>query len=84
MMPPNPNEIARNMLIRQFGSEENALRAMKKQAGNNKFLNNAISLFEKGDYKGLQTLSENAFKENHMDPKSMIQNFVQRSFMNTK
>lgn len=77
MMGINPEEVAKNVILRQYGSEENAIRALKQQAGSNPVLKNAVSLFEKKDYKGLQNLGQNVFKENHINPQSIAQNFMQ-------
>ena len=78
MMMPNFEEIAKNMIIRQYGSEKNAINAMKQQAGNHPVLKNAVSLLEKHDYQGLQKLGENVFNENHMNPQNMAQNLIER------
>lgn len=77
-MTPNFEQMAKNIMIGRFGSEDKAIQAMRQMAGNHPVLKNAVSLFEEHDYQGLQNLGENLFKENHMDPQSMAQNFMNR------
>ena len=59
------------MMIMQMlkgGSPQNAVvDMMRKQAGDNPVLNNAINMDEKGDVDGLKNLAYNLGKENGID-----------------
>lgn len=70
----NAEEIAKNVMIKQFGNEQNAISQLRKMAGNHPVLKNAVDLLEKGDKEGLQNLGNNVMRENNQNPMSMIQN----------
>lgn len=59
------------MMIMQMlkgGSPQNAVvDMMRKQAGDNPVLNNAINMAEKGDVDGLKNLAHNLGKESGID-----------------
>lgn len=69
----NPEEIAKNAIIKQFGNEQNAISQLRKMAGNHPVLKNAVDLLEKGDREGLQSLGNNVMRENNQNPMNMIQ-----------
>lgn len=76
MMPINFEEMAKNMVTQQFGGEQQAISELRKRAGNHPVMKNAVDLFEKGDMQGLQNLGTNVFKENNLNPQSMIQKLL--------
>lgn len=49
------------------------MNMMRQSAGNNPVLNNAISMAEKGDMKGVETLCRNICRERGLDPEKMLQ-----------
>lgn len=50
-MTPNFEQMAKNIMIGRFGSEDKAIQAMRQMAGNHPVLKNAVSLFEEHDYR---------------------------------
>lgn len=76
MIPINFEEMAKNMVMQQFGGEQQAIAELKKRAGNHPVMKNAVDLLEKGDMQGLQSLGTNVFKENNLNPQSMIQKLL--------
>lgn len=74
----NPEQMAKNMITQQFGGEEQAISQLRKMAGNHPVMKNALDLFEKGDMQALNNLGTNVFKENNLNPQSMMQNLFQR------
>lgn len=77
-IPPMLQQAAQQMIQQKFGNPQQALQEMRKQAGNNPVMNNALDLMEKGDYEGLNRLSQNLFKENNINPQNAIQSMIQR------
>lgn len=77
-VPPMLQQAAQQMIQQKFGNPQQALQVMRKQAGNNPVMNNALDLMEKGDYEGLNQLSQNLFKENNINPQNAIQSMMQR------
>lgn len=77
-IPPMLQQAAQQMIQQRFGNPQQALQAMRKQAGNNPVMNNALDLMEKGDYEGLNQLSQNLFKENNINPQNALQGMIQR------
>lgn len=77
-IPPMLQQAAQQMIQQRFGNTQQALQVMRKQAGNNPVMNNALDLMEKGDYEGLNQLSQNLFKENNINPQNAIQGMMQR------
>ena len=66
MMQFNPMQ-----LMQMMGSgnpQEVILGMLKRQAGNNPVLNNALNMAEKGDSKGIEQLARNLCKENGVNP----------------
>ena len=61
-IPPMLQQAAQKMIEQRFGNSQQALQAMRKQAGDNPVMNNALDLMEKGDYEGLNQLSQNLLK----------------------
>lgn len=80
MMNFNPSQIMQKrmqqMIQQRYGTPENMLQDMKKFAGNNPTLQNAINLFEKGDMEGLSKVQQNLYNEKKIDPMSALQNFL--------
>lgn len=78
MMPFNPSQIMQQkfqqMVQQRFGNPQNMLNEMKKFAGNNPTLNNAINLFEKNDREGLAQIQQNLFNERKLNPTEILQN----------
>lgn len=77
-IPPMLQQAAQQMIQQRFGNTQQALQEMRKQAGNNPVMNNALDLMEKGDYEGLNQLSQNLFKENNINPQNALQGMMQR------
>lgn len=77
-IPPMMQRALTNMLQQRYGSKEQMIQEMKKQAGNHPVLKNAVSLMEKGDYQELEKLGMNVCKENKLNPIDMIQSFIQQ------
>lgn len=66
-------------MLKPYGSRENAIKQMRQQAGNNPVLNNALDLFEKGDYDALNRVWTNIQRERNVDPNTIMQNmFIKR------
>lgn len=66
MMPFNPMQIMQ--MMRNGNPQQVIMGMMKKRAGNNPVLNNALNMAEKGDSKGIEQLARNLCKENGVDP----------------
>lgn len=66
MMLFNPMQIMQ--MMRNGNPQQVIMGMMKKQAGNNPVLNNALNMAEKGDSKGIEQLARNLCKENGVDP----------------
>lgn len=66
MMSFNPMQIMQ--MMRNGNPQQVIMGMMKKQAGNNPVLNNALNMAEKGDSKGIEQLARNLCKENGVDP----------------
>ena len=45
---------------------------MKRQAGNNPVMNNAIQMMEKGDSAGVEQLARNLCKEKNLNPDDVL------------
>ena len=60
-------------ILQPYGNRDNALRQMRQQAGNNPILNNALDLFEKGDYNGLNNIGNNILREKNLNPMQAFQ-----------
>lgn len=74
-LPPVIQQRMQQMIQNRYGTPKNMLNDMKKFAGNNPALKNALDLFEKGDTKGLEQIQNNLFEQKKIDPMSMLQNF---------
>ena len=61
----NPMQIMQ--MIRGGSPQQAVVDMMRKHAGNNPVLNNAINMAEKGDVDGLKNLARNLGKENGVD-----------------
>ena len=77
MMGMNFEQMAKNMVMQQFGGEQQAIAGLRKRAGNHPVMKNAVDMLEKGDMQGLQNLGTNVFKENNINPMNMMQNLFQ-------
>lgn len=62
------------MVQQRFGSPQNMLNEMKKFAGDNPTLKNALDLFEKNDREGLTQVQQNLFNERKLNPMEVLQN----------
>ena len=62
------------MVQQRFGSPQNMLNEMKKFAGDNATLKNALDLFEKNDREGLTQVQQNLFNERKLNPMEVLQN----------
>nr|DAG63663.1 MAG TPA: hypothetical protein [Caudoviricetes sp.] len=63
-------------LMQMMRSGENPQQAlitmMKRQAGNNPVMNNAIQMMEKGDSAGVEQLARNLCKEKNLNPDDVL------------
>lgn len=75
-LPPMVQKKMQQMIQQRYGTPENMLNDMKKFAGNNPALKNALDLFEKGDTKGLEQMQNNLFDQKKINPINMLQNFL--------
>lgn len=66
MMQFNPMQLMQ--MMRSGNPQEMILGMLKRQAGNNPVLNNALNMAEKGDSKGIEQLARNLCKENGVNP----------------
>ncbi len=66
MMQFNPMQLMQ--MMRSGNPQEVILGMLKRQAGNNPVLNNALNMAEKGDSKGIEQLARNLCKENGVNP----------------
>ena len=78
MMNFNPSQMMeqkfQQMVQQRFGSPQNMLNEMKKFAGDNATLKNALDLFEKNDREGLTQVQQNLFNERKLNPMEVFQN----------
>lgn len=78
MMNFNPSQMMeqkfQQMVQQRFGSPQNMLNEMKKFAGDNATLKNALDLFEKNDREGLTQVQQNLFNERKLNPMEVLQN----------
>lgn len=78
MMNFNPSQMMeqkfQQMVRQRFGSPQNMLNEMKKFAGDNATLKNALDLFEKNDREGLTQVQQNLFNERKLNPMEVLQN----------
>lgn len=78
MMNFNPTQMMeqkfQQMVQQRFGSPQNMLNEMKKFAGDNATLKNALDLFEKNDREGLTQVQQNLFNERKLNPMEVLQN----------
>lgn len=78
MMNFNPSQMMeqkfQQMVQQRFGSPQNMLNEMKKFAGDNATLKNALDLFEKNDRAGLTQVQQNLFNERKLNPMEVLQN----------
>lgn len=78
MMNFNPSQMTeqkfQQMVQQRFGSPQNMLNEMKKFAGDNATLKNALDLFEKNDRAGLTQVQQNLFNERKLNPMEVLQN----------
>lgn len=78
MMNFNPSQMMeqkfQQMVQQKFGSPQNMLNEMKKFAGDNATLKNALDLFEKNDRDGLTQVQQNLFNERKLNPMEVLQN----------
>lgn len=74
----NPSQIMQQrfqqMVQQRFGNTQNMLNEMKKFAGDNPTLKNAINLFESNDKDGLTQIQQNLFNERKLNPTEILQN----------
>lgn len=80
-IPPMIQQTLTNMMEQRYGSKEQMMQEMKKQAGNHPVLKNAVSLMEKGDYQELENLGMNVCKENKLNPVDIFQKIIQQGRM---
>lgn len=67
----NPMQLMQ--MMRSGGNPQQALIAMmKRQAGNNPVMNNAIQMMEKGDSAGVEQLARNLCKEKNLNPDDVL------------
>lgn len=66
MMQFNPMQLMQ--MMRSGNPQEVIFGMLKRQAGNNPVLNNALNMAEKGDSKGIEQLARNLCKENGVNP----------------
>ena len=66
MMQFNPMQLMQ--MMRSGNPQEVILGMLKRQAGNNPVLNNALNMAEKGDSKGIEQLARNLCKKNGVNP----------------
>lgn len=60
-------------MMRSGGNPQQALiTMMKRQAGNNPVMNNAIQMMEKGDSAGVEQLARNLCKEKNLNPDDVL------------
>lgn len=59
-------------MLRGGNSPQIIIDMMRKQAGNNPVLGNAINMAEKGDSKGLEQLARNLCNENGINADDMV------------
>lgn len=69
-MPFNPMKLMQ--MMRNGNPQEMILGMLKRQAGNNPVLNNALNMAEKGDSKGIEQLARNLCKENGVNPDDVM------------
>lgn len=78
MMNFNPSKMMeqrfQQMVQQRFGNPQNMLNEMKKFAGDNATLKNALDLFEKNDRNGLTQIQQNLFNERKLNPMEVLQN----------
>ena len=67
----NPMQLMQ--MMRFGGNPQQALiTMMKRQAGNNPVMNNAIQMMEKGDSAGVEQLARNLCKEKNLNPDDVL------------
>lgn len=67
----NPMQLMQ--MMRSGGNPQQALiTMMKRQAGNNPVMNNAIQMMEKGDSAGVERLARNLCKEKNLNPDDVL------------
>ena len=67
----NPMQLMQ--MMRSGGNPQQALiTMMKRQAGNNPVMNNAIQMMEKGDSAGVEKLARNLCKEKNLNPDDVL------------
>ena len=67
----NPMQLMQ--MMRSGGNPQQALiTMMKRQAGNNPVMNNAIQMMEKGDSAGAEQLARNLCKEKNLNPDDVL------------
>ena len=67
----NPMQLMQ--MMRSGGNPQQALiTMMKRQAGNNPVMNNAIQMMEKGDSAGVELLARNLCKEKNLNPDDVL------------
>mgnify|MGYP006954566031 FL=1 len=67
----NPMQLMQ--MMRSGGNTQQALiTMMKRQAGNNPVMNNAIQMMEKGDSAGVEQLARNLCKEKNLNPDDVL------------
>lgn len=67
----NPMQLMQ--MMRSGGNLQQALiTMMKRQAGNNPVMNNAIHMMEKGDSAGVEQLARNLCKEKNLNPDDVL------------
>ena len=67
----NPMQLMQ--MMRSGGNPQQALiTMMKRQAGNNPVMNNAIQMMEKGDSAGVEQLARNLCKEKNLNPDDVL------------
>lgn len=67
----NPMQLMQ--MMRSGGNpQQDLITMMKRQAGNNPVMNNAIQMMEKGDSAGVEQLARNLCKEKNLNPDDVL------------
>lgn len=64
----NPMQMISQMMGGGANSQSMIMDMIKKQAGNNPIMNNAIQMMEKGDKEGVEKLVRNVCQEKGINP----------------
>ena len=72
----NPMQIMQ--MLRGGNPQQAIMNAMRNQAGQNPFLNNALDMAEKQDAKGLEQLARNLCESNGVNADDMVKQIKSR------